>query len=146
MKTRLFTQVLYNNPNLNMNDIDYGLDLNPYDLLIQFRDGRVIIFDTFDNTYRYIPYANRPLTDEEEILEFSIRLKQQMRRSYIDQDELSRRTGISRNTINKYLNKKSIPNYVSLCRIADAVNCTLNDLRYRKINLDDERWDRCISY
>ena len=146
VRTNLFTQVCYSNPFIKENNIDYAVDLNEYDLLIVYRSGETIIFDTFDNTYRIIPYANRRLTDDEELLELSIRLLQRMRRMYIDQEELARRTGVTRSMISRYINRKSIPNYITLCRLAEALDCSLDDLRYTHINIDDERWSKCISY
>ena len=54
VRTNLFTQVCYSNPFIKENNIDYAVDLNEYDLLIVYRSGETIIFDTFDNTYRII--------------------------------------------------------------------------------------------
>jgi len=146
MRTRLFRHVCYNNPSIYINDIDYAVDLNEYDLLVVYKNGQHSIYDTFDNSFRIIPYANRRLTDNEQLIEFSIRVQQRMRRMYIDQEELAKRVGVTRSMINRYINRKSIPNFLTLCRIAEALDCSIDDLRYTHINIDDERWSKCISY
>lgn len=46
--------------------------------------------------------------------------------------KLSKMTGIPDNTLRNYRSKKSDPSFTNACKIADALNVKLDDLRERK--------------
>lgn len=46
--------------------------------------------------------------------------------------KLSKMTGIPDNTLRNYRLKKSDPSFTNACKIADALNVKLDDLRERK--------------
>lgn len=68
------------------------------------------------------------LDEDEWVKEFSYRLHKKMRMVGINQDGLSELTGISRVSINKYINGKSIPSVYNLEKIAWALNCPTSEL------------------
>lgn len=59
---------------------------------------------------------------------FSSMLQFQMNEKSISQHELSRKTGLSAGTINKYLTRKSVPTVVNAIKIAKALHCSLEDI------------------
>lgn len=50
--------------------------------------------------------------------------------------KLSKMTGISDNTLRNYRSKHSKPSFTNACKIADALNISLDDLRERS-NFND---------
>lgn len=48
--------------------------------------------------------------------------------------KLSKMTGISDNTLRNYRSKHSNPSFTNACKIADALNISLDDLRTRRKN------------
>lgn len=55
--------------------------------------------------------------------EFASRLNRKMEQAFIDQTELSERTGISKVTLSSYMNGRSTPSVYNLRKIANALNC-----------------------
>ena len=62
--------------------------------------------------------------------EFAKHLSWLMNMKYIDQTTLSRKTGISRMSINNYTTGKSIPSAYNLERIAAAMKCDVTELLF----------------
>lgn len=52
----------------------------------------------------------------------------EMRRNGIDQSELARKSGVSRQAINRYLNRQRMPNLRSIVNICYALNCDYDDI------------------
>lgn len=68
------------------------------------------------------------MTEEEWRKMFSRRLYRRMRSTGMLQDRLSSLTGISPVSLSKYVNGKATPSTYNLRRIADALNCSMNEL------------------
>ena len=127
----VYDYVLNNNPMIKESDIvEYHL-LNEYDLLIKFKDGRNIIYDTYMNTSRPVKYTDDNLTDEQEAYEFRINLRKLMKHKRIDQTELAKRVGVSQAMISKYITGQSIPNAMMLNKLAKALYCTTDAFFYK---------------
>lgn len=94
-------------------------------------DGRKVMYNSFTNDLRIIPYDPENMTDEEYRSEFGFRLRNLMTREGINQTELAARTGVSQTTISGYLNAKKMPSYGSAAKIARVLNCSLDDFVYR---------------
>lgn len=60
--------------------------------------------------------------------EFAINLKDIMSEQDINQNLLSKKTGLARSTICKYLNAKSMPSTKALVNISIALDCEIDDL------------------
>lgn len=60
--------------------------------------------------------------------EFSANLRYLMNEKEMGQRELSKRSGISRSTIQDYLNQKTLPGYQAIVNLAYALECDLDDL------------------
>lgn len=126
----LYKYVMNNNPQINEQDIVSYKAISSYDLLVEFKNGERILYDTFANAQRYIEY-NKELTDEEELYEFKIRLRKIMKHKFIGQTELAKRVGISQAMISKYMKGDSIPNAIMLKKLARALDCSVEDFYYK---------------
>lgn len=109
-------------------EIHYGdfLDLN-----MELKDGTRLAFDHCEETLRYLPKDESSMTEEEYRKEFGIRLSRRMRRKGMMQSELSELTGITQANISNYINGRTAPGLYTLDKIARALDCSLEDLRYK---------------
>lgn len=98
-------------------------------LFVRTNDGDVYIYDDVERYIRMLP-ARDDMTENNFKREFSIRLRHVMFVKGITQTELSERTGISQAAISQYLTGKSMPGFYKLDRIARALDCNIDDLRY----------------
>ena len=103
------------------------------ELIVKLEDGSYISYDTYEHTIRNLPRDDKNMSENECRREFSIRLYKTMIRKGMAQNELSERTGISEVTISKYMNGKATPSFYNVDKIAKALNCSVEDLRYRNI-------------
>lgn len=90
--------------------------------------SRIAIYFALWNTVKI--YNNDDLNDEEKIKEiFGFKVEYRLFIKSMTQEDLARKTDLSRVMINKYLTGKSSPTWSVVCRIADALNCPTDDLR-----------------
>lgn len=127
----LYRHVMMNYPYLREEDIEEAIEINEYDLLIKFKNGKKIIFDTFANKEYYITYESENLTDEEMNYEFRRNLRNMMNRKRISQEELAERVGVSQGMISNYVRGSSIPDSIMLKKIARVLNCSTEDFYYK---------------
>ena len=52
-----------------------------------------------------------------------------LKQSCLSQLEIAERTGIHKQTINRYANGRTLPGWAELIRLADAFGCTLDSFR-----------------
>jgi len=124
----LYKYVINNNPFINEEDILSYEALNEHDLLITYRNGKKEIYDTYNNTSRRInqPDSNN-MDDSQMRLNFRRRLQTIMNRKWVTQDELAQRINSSQQMISRYLTGQSIPSALTIKKIADALDCNVND-------------------
>lgn len=108
--------------------VDYYFDETCEELVIKLRDGRVIAYDEYSNTIRYIARRDEILTEEEYKKEFCRRLRRRMYVKNISQSELSRRTGIDQGMISRYISGKANPTLHNGYKIARALDCSIDEL------------------
>lgn len=96
------------------------------EIVVILKDGTKMAYEGFDDTIRMIPSE----IDDEETWrrKFSDALRYQMLRSGVMQNELAERTGISIQTISKYLNNRATPNIYNLTKIANVLECPVSRL------------------
>jgi DNA-binding helix-turn-helix protein len=124
----LYKYVLNNNPYIHEEDINNFVALNSHDLQITFKNGITEIYDTFTNTCkRVLNLEDSNKTDKILKNNFKRTLQIKMSAKWIDQDELARRIGTSQQMVSKYLTGKSVPGYLMLHKIANALDCNIND-------------------
>ena len=103
--------------------------LNQWEILGETADGRVWIYDDFDNAIR----AVRRYEDMDEAsyrFEYSMKLRRALLHSRMTQLELSEATGISERTISRYITGASTPSLYHADKIAKAVDSSLDYFRY----------------
>ena len=127
----LYKYVMNNNPQIKEQDILNYKAINPYDLLIEYKDGSKAVFDTFANNWKYIEYENEELTEEEELYEFKTMLRKMMKRKFINQNDLAKRVGVSQSMISNYMRGYSIPDALMLKKLARALECSTDDFYYK---------------
>lgn len=124
----LYKYVINNNPFINEEDILSYEALNEHDLLITYRNGKKEIYDTYNNTSHRINQPNSNNMDDSQMqLNFRRRLQTIMNRKWVTQDELAQRINSSQQMISRYLTGQSIPSALTLKKIADALDCNVND-------------------
>lgn len=116
--------------------VDYE-KLDEYTLVIHTNDSRKHLYDLITDTMRMLPIDADNQTDEEFAYEFSLRLRKMMLLNHMGQTELSEATGISQPMISRYSSRKSYPDFRNLDKIARALNCSIDDLRYIERRKDE---------
>ena len=119
-------------PFIQEDEVESIEELNQWDLLITFYDGRKIMFDRYTGYHRYVFYDDvNQLTEEQEKREFAYRLRSLMGRRGIGQEELAAMIGTSQTMISHYVSGKFMPNAIILRKIAKALNYSMDDFFYR---------------
>lgn len=101
-----------------------------HDIIIKCNDGSSVLFDEETGTTRILPRDSNNMSDEEISREFVFRLRQALYRKNMTQDDLSRVTGIPQYLISNYINGKTSPSFRNVDKIARALGCSTDDLRY----------------
>ena len=107
-------------------------NVSPYEIEVTLDDGGVFMYDELYKTIRRLPRDCDNMTEEECRKEFGMRLRSLMFRRNIDQVLLSKMTGISQPAISNYVNGKTSPSFYSLDKIARALECSIEELRYTR--------------
>lgn len=124
----LWQYVLQIDPFAKKDDVIELTELNEWDLLIVFRDGRKILYDRFTRYYKNITYGNiNELTAEQEKIEFAYMLRSLMGRNRITQEEMAERINTSQTMISHYMTGRSLPNVITLNKIAKVIGCSMDD-------------------
>lgn len=132
MDDYIFNHISRIDPFVHPEDIQEAYFINDYDLFVVYKDGRKYIIDTFNNTSSGFYPEGYILSDEEWNMSFRKRLRQKLSRSRITQEELADILGVSRITINRYINGQSIPSALMLKKISLALNCDINEFFYKE--------------
>lgn len=104
--------------------------VSSFDLVIKTRDGRSVLYDDMEESFRYLPTDSYELSEEECRREFAMRLRAIMFRKGITQIELSTKTGIPQQSISNYVRGVVAPGLYNLDKIAKALKCSVDDFRY----------------
>lgn len=105
------------------------LILNDWEILGEYENGQVWIYDDYDNSIRAVRrYDN--IDQESYRVEYSFKLRRALLHSEMTQLELSEITGISPQTISKYITGKSVPSLYHADKIAKALDSSLDYFRY----------------
>ena len=134
MDEYLWQYVLKCKPSTRKKDVLEIKELNEWDLLITFKNGDRIIYDRFNNYHRNIFYDDiKELTDDQEKREFAYRLRNMMARQHVTQDVLAELIGVSQTMISHYITGRSLPNVLTVRKIAKVLDCSMDDLFYKDI-------------
>ena len=96
----------------------------PFDLLVKLNDGTAYSYSDLERSIRKIPVNGNEMTEKECRKEFGYRLAQRLRLKGMTYNDLSEKTGISVNTICKYISGSMSPTFYKVDRIARALDCT----------------------
>lgn len=102
---------------------------SPLDLVVELTNGERYAYDDEWQSIRQLP-STADLSEREFKREFGARLRKIMARNNVSQLELSERTDIDNCTISRYLAGKIIPSFYAIDKIAKALGCSTDDLRY----------------
>jgi ribosome-binding protein aMBF1 (putative translation factor) len=117
-------------PTLSKDVVDY-YPTGYLELTLKLSDGTKIRYDHISKTYEGINDSDKSkITEEEWTKEFGRRLARKIKSVCITQEELSKRTNISRISINNYINGKAVPSGYYIHKIANALNCSSSELMY----------------
>lgn len=102
----------------------------PFDLLVKLNDGTAYSYSDLEHSIRKIPADANEMTEQECRREFGYRLAQRLRLKGMTYEDLSKRTGISVNTIYSYVSGKMSPTFYKVDRIARALDCSIDYFRF----------------
>ena len=132
MEEKLWECVLRINPFISKDEVFSIEELNEWDMLVTFTNGKKVIYDRFTGYHRNIFYESvNELTDKQEKKEFAYRLRMMMKRKYITQKQLAELIGTSQAMISKYINGEALPNVLVVRKIAKVLDCSMDDLFYQ---------------
>jgi hypothetical protein len=130
-KLKLFVTLF---PNFKDKITDFT-DIGDKETIFYMSDGSKAIFDEVYKTVKYIeprPYTVESLPKEEWLAEFSRKLKRRLSMANMTRKELSARTGLSINTICRYVKGERVPDIFVINEIAKALNC--DSIRFIDLN------------
>ena len=96
------------------------------ELHMTLKDGSMISYDQASRTMMTLKCDE--LQDDNFQFEFAKRLADKLASTGMTQSELSDITGISRQSIGRYINGSAIPTIPNLIAIARALNCSTSEL------------------
>lgn len=102
----------------------------PLGLLVQLDDGRWFCYNGYDHTCRLLPSDPDNMTEDDFRIEFGNRLRAIMQSKRISQYDLARMTGMPQGRISKYVNGKYTPTFYTVDKIAKALECSMDELRF----------------
>lgn len=125
----LRTALLYATSGENCDDVESWWDVGPCEIAVKMKNGRKFIFDGFKHTVRSLV---NPEDVSEEVFAGSLakRMKRMMDIQNITQSELAEKIDVSKNTVNNYITGKTQPTAFVLFKIANVLNCDINELVY----------------
>lgn len=99
-------------------------------------DGSYVKYDSITKTLRFaedeyeLRLIENPRREDKWKQEFAVRLWRTMIKRGMNQMELADASGISQSSIAQYLNTNRVPSALNLVYIADALECTKDELAY----------------
>ena len=117
-------------PTIEAKTIEYRY-IEPYfELIAKLDDGTTVVFDCLDKTIRNLPKDSNAMTEEECRRELGLKLRKIMIFKGLSQKDLSEATGITECMIRNYIRGKATPSFYFIDKIAKALGCSTDDLRY----------------
>ena len=101
-----------------------------FDLIVKLNDGTAYQYSELNNSIRRVPSNGDDMSENDCRREFGYRLAQRLRLKGMTYDDLSKKTGISVNSIYSYINGKKTPSFYKVDKIARALDCPIDYFRY----------------
>lgn len=102
----------------------------PNTLIAQLNDGTAVWYDNNHRSISSIPRDSNALDKEGFAFQFRRRLSKMLEDRFMTQKDLAEKIGMNVSQLNKYTSGKNIPSLYIADRIAKALNCSLDELRY----------------
>lgn len=101
-----------------------------YEIRLYLNDGHKYIYNNLDKIpHPIVEFKSiKELNDIQFLKGFSDKVHGQLRKNRMIQYELAKAAGISERTLSRYFTYRSMPSIDTVYRIAEALNCTVNDL------------------
>lgn len=132
MKEYLWQYVMQINPFTKEEEVESIEELTPWDILITYRDGSKRTFDITTGCHQDVFYGDvDEITEEQERKYFSYKLRSMMSRNGYTQEQLAEELNLSRVMMNRYIKGHSIPNVMTIRKIAKIFKCSMDDFFYR---------------
>lgn len=131
MDSKIWGYVLHIKPFTKQEDILRIKWINEWDLFIEFIGNEKYIYDTYSNSFRWIPYDRYTITEEQWKNEFKEKLNNIMIRTGVNQEMLAKRLNSSQPMISRYCKGTAMPSQYMIHKIALALNCEDEDLLYQ---------------
>lgn len=123
--------VLKVNPRATKDDIEEIREIGDWDLLIIFKNGEKIIYDTHWDYHRRLFYKDiNELTEEQERREFGRKLRKILSRKGYTQELMEELTGVSQTMFSRYMTGACMPSASRLRMIAKILGCSMDDFFY----------------
>lgn len=119
-------------PLLEPEVVDYHVNGDLDMMVVKLKDGSSLVYDDCTNAIRNLPSDDRSMTEKECRREFGMRLRRIMNLKGVTQEQLSVMTGIQQSQLSNYINGKTSPSFYNVDKIARALDCRTDDLRYIK--------------
>ena len=116
---------------LDANHIVYWEPIGYGCLEIKLDTDEVLIYEDPFHAVRKLPADSDEMTEEQFRIEFGRRLRRIMEHKGITQVELHDITGIPQCHISGYINGRHTPSFYAIHKIANALRCSIDDLRYK---------------
>lgn len=101
-------------------------------LLLETNSKYDYFYNLTNNVLIPIPKNDQDLDKESFARIFGVLLRRALEHSGLTQEELSKKTGIPQARISEYLYGKHFPSFYQIDKMAKAMNCSVEDLRYVK--------------
>lgn len=129
MVERIFEEMLLYFPTLANRVVSItagGLD----GIYVKMDDGTVLFYDSMDKSIRRLPENSSDMSELECRHEFALRLRRIMSQKNISSKELSETCKITPPQLSGYLTGKHTPSFYAVDKIAKALGCSVDELRY----------------
>lgn len=131
---RLFEHYEHYDPPASERTVDEKC-IGDFETIFILEDGSRILFDEMTKSTRFVTQAtdertpiSEDIMDDIWLKEFSRKIKKKMKFKRITQVELADRIGVSRLTVNRYINGQRVPDYLTLKKISKILNCPLDEI------------------
>lgn len=105
-------------------------EIDGWTIMATLEDGTRYLYYSDTNIFSKLPNDPEDMTEDECRKEFSRRISRIMLYKGITQKTLSERTGIPQSRISDYITGKRSPSFYNVDKIAKALGCSMDRLRY----------------
>lgn len=101
-----------------------------FEVIVHCDDESIFLYDDRDKTIRRLPQDYTNMTDDKWRREFGFILNKMMFNKGMTQADLARKATITQPQLSGYISGKNIPSFYVVDRLAKALDCSTDDLRY----------------